>query len=51
MSSDSFEYDDVTVGFDSEILDAIDEKAFVEHRGNRDAAIRDLLDEWIKNHE
>jgi len=38
----------VTVEFDEETLAAIDEKAFREHRDNREAAIRDLLDEWLK---
>jgi metal-responsive CopG/Arc/MetJ family transcriptional regulator len=41
----------VTVKFDEETLAAIDEKAFQEHRDNREAAIRDLLDEWLKERE
>jgi Arc/MetJ-type ribon-helix-helix transcriptional regulator len=38
----------VEVELDEELLDAIDEKAFADHRDNRDAAVRDLLDEWLK---
>lgn len=38
----------VTVTFDEETIEALDEKAFVDHRDNREAAIRDCLDEWLK---
>lgn len=38
----------VTIEFDEETLAAIDEKAFADHRDNREAAIRELLDEWLK---
>ncbi|GCF14198.1 hypothetical protein Harman_21330 [Haloarcula mannanilytica] len=38
----------IEVELDEEVLDAIDEKAFADHRDNRDAAVRDLLDEWLK---
>jgi len=38
----------VTVAFDEETIEALDEKAFAEHRDNREAAIRDCLDEWLK---
>lgn len=41
----------VTIELEDETIDAVDEKAFTEHRGNRDAALRDLLDEWLKTHE
>lgn len=41
----------VELELDEELLDEIDEKAFADHRDNRDAAIRDLLDEWLKQHE
>ena len=38
----------VTVAFDEETIEALDEKAFTDHRDNREAAIRDCLDEWLK---
>lgn len=41
----------VTVEFDEETLDAIDAKAFRDHRDNRAAAIRDCLDQWLKQRE
>ena len=36
---------------DEALLEAVDEKAFADHRDNRDAAIRDLLDEWLKEQD
>ena len=41
----------IDVELDEELLEAVDEKAFVDHRDNRDAAIRDLLDEWLKRED
>ena len=41
----------VTLELEDETIEAVDEKAFAEHRENREAAIRDLLDEWIKTRE
>ncbi len=41
----------VTVEFAAEELDEIDDVAFRHHRDNREAAIRDLLDEWLKSRE
>jgi Arc/MetJ-type ribon-helix-helix transcriptional regulator len=40
--------EEVDVELDEELLEAVDEKAFTGHRDNRDAAVRDLLDEWLK---
>ena len=48
------EFDDletVTLELEDETIEAVDEKAFAEHRENREAAIRDLLDEWLKTRE
>jgi len=39
---------EVTVEFDEEVLERVDEKAFHDHRENREAAVRDLLDRWLK---
>jgi metal-responsive CopG/Arc/MetJ family transcriptional regulator len=41
----------VTIEFDEETLEALDDVAFTEHRGNRDAAIRECLDRWLKSRE
>ncbi|MFB6201528.1 MAG: ribbon-helix-helix protein, CopG family [Halorhabdus sp.] len=38
----------VTVEFDEETLEALDAKAFRDHRDNREAAIRECLDRWLK---
>jgi ATP-dependent protease Clp ATPase subunit len=41
----------VTLELEEETIQAVDEKAFTDHRGNREAALRDLLDEWLKARE
>lgn len=41
----------VTLEFEEEILEEIDSKAFRDHRDNREAAIRTLLDEALKDGE
>lgn len=38
----------VEVELPAETLAEIDDRAFVAHRGNRGAAVSDLLDEWLK---
>ena len=43
--------EEVDVEMDEALLEAVDEKAFADHRDNRDAAIRDLLDEWLKSRD
>ncbi|EMA24012.1 ribbon-helix-helix protein, CopG family [Haloarcula amylolytica] len=48
MDEAFLDLESVEVELDEELLDAIDDKAFADHRDNRDAAIRDLLDEWLK---
>lgn len=45
------EMETVTVELDAETLDAVDDIAFTDHRDNRAAAIRTLLDEWLKSHD
>ncbi|WP_181687334.1 ribbon-helix-helix protein, CopG family [Halorhabdus salina] len=42
---------EVTVEFDEETIEAIEEKAFRDHRDNREAAIRECLDQWLKERE
>lgn len=51
MDEAYLELESVELELDEAVLDAIDEKAFADHRDNRDAAIRDLLDEWLKTRE
>ncbi len=41
----------VTLELDEETLAELDEIAFKQHRDNREAAIRDLLDEWLTERE
>ncbi|MES3516830.1 MAG: ribbon-helix-helix protein, CopG family [Natronomonas sp.] len=48
MNERTIDLETVTVTFDEETIEALDEKAFVDHRDNREAAIRDCLDEWLK---
>ncbi|KAA9399875.1 ribbon-helix-helix protein, CopG family [Haloarcula sp. CBA1130] len=48
MDEAFLDLESIEVELDEELLDAIDDKAFADHRDNRDAAIRDLLDEWLK---
>jgi len=43
--------EEVTVEFDEETLEALDAKAFRDHRDNREAAIRECLDQWLKERE
>ncbi len=40
--------EEITLEFDEETLEAIDSKAFRDHRENREAAIRTLLDDYLK---
>ncbi|MBX0322774.1 ribbon-helix-helix protein, CopG family [Halomicroarcula sp. F13] len=51
MNETFLDLEEVELELDEELLEAIDEKAFADHRDNRDAAIRDLLDEWLKTHD
>ncbi len=48
MSDDEPGFESVSVSFEEETIEALDEKAFADHRDNRAAAIRDCLDEWLK---
>ena len=48
MNEDFLDLDEVTIELEESELEEIDAIAFTDHRGNRQAAIRELLDEWIK---
>jgi len=45
------EMETVTVELEEETVDAVDDIAFEDHRDNRAAAIRTLLDEWLKDRD
>lgn len=45
------EMPEVTVELSEAELEAIEERAFDDHRGNREAAIRTLLTEWLESRE
>jgi len=51
MDEAYLDLESVDIELDEELLEAIDQKAFAEHRDNREAAIRDLLDEWLKTRD
>ncbi|SIR86964.1 hypothetical protein SAMN05421858_4199 [Haladaptatus litoreus] len=48
MDQNFLDMDSITLEFTAEELDQIDNIAFAHHRENRDAAIRELLDQWLK---
>ena len=51
MHQDHLDMESVTLELSEEELDEIDDIAFADHRDNREAAIRELLDEWMKERE
>jgi metal-responsive CopG/Arc/MetJ family transcriptional regulator len=51
MNGGVLDMDEVTIELSEAELEAVDEIAFEDHRGNREAAIRELLDEWIKSRD
>jgi metal-responsive CopG/Arc/MetJ family transcriptional regulator len=48
---DMDDMDDVELELTEAELDAIDDLAFKHHRENREAAIRELLDQWLKERD
>jgi metal-responsive CopG/Arc/MetJ family transcriptional regulator len=48
MTDQSLDLTEVTVEFDEEVLEQVDELAFRDHREHREAAVRELLDQWLK---
>jgi metal-responsive CopG/Arc/MetJ family transcriptional regulator len=48
MTDQSLDLTEVTVEFDEETLEQLDELAFRDHREHREAAVRELLDQWLK---
>lgn len=51
MDGSQLEMEEVTVEFEEEVLERIDDIAFADHRGHREAAIRTLLDDWLKSRD
>ncbi|NHN59490.1 MULTISPECIES: ribbon-helix-helix protein, CopG family [Halorussus] len=51
MHQDHLDMESVTLDLEEEELDRIDDIAFADHRDNREAAIRELLDRWLKQRE
>ena len=51
MDEAFLDLEEVDIEMDEALLEAVDDKAFADHRDNRDAAIRDLLDEWLKEQD
>lgn len=51
MAEHFLDMDEVTIELYEDELEEIDKLAFQNHRDNREAAIRDLLDEWLKAHD
>jgi hypothetical protein len=43
--------DEVEVELEERTLEMLEEKAFRDHRDNREAAVRDLLDDWLKTRD
>lgn len=51
MESDSLGMEEVQIELDEETLTRLEDKAFRDHRDSREAAVRDLLDEWLKRRD
>jgi hypothetical protein len=48
MGDGEFDMDQVTLELDEATVEKLEDIAWTDHRGNREAAIRDLLDEWLR---
>ncbi len=51
MNQDFLDMESVTLELTSEELERVDDIAFANHRENRDAALRELLDQWLKGRD
>ena len=51
MDEAFLDLEEVDVELDEALLEAVDDKAFADHRDNRDAAVRDLLVERLKQQD
>ena len=51
MDETFLDLEEVELELDEALLEAVDEKAFADHRDNREAAIRELLDQWLKGRD
>jgi len=41
----------IAIQLDDDVLDAVDKKAFKDHRENREAALRSLLNDWLQKRD
>jgi metal-responsive CopG/Arc/MetJ family transcriptional regulator len=41
----------VSIELDEDVLEAVDKKAFKDHRENREAALRSLLNDWLMSQD
>ncbi|USZ67865.1 ribbon-helix-helix protein, CopG family [Halorussus salilacus] len=48
MHLDHLDMEEITIELGEEELERLDDVAFAEYRDNRETAIRDMLDEWLK---
>lgn len=51
MHLDHLDMEEVTIELEQEELEQVEDLAFSEYRDNREAAIRDLLDVWLKERD
>lgn len=51
MALDHLDMEEVTIELEDEEIEQIDDIAFADYRDNREAAIRDLLDAWLKERD
>ncbi|MFB6177514.1 MAG: ribbon-helix-helix protein, CopG family [Halobaculum sp.] len=51
MTSGALDMTEVTVELSESELEEIDEIALRDHRDNREAAVRELLDKWLKSRD
>jgi Arc/MetJ-type ribon-helix-helix transcriptional regulator len=51
MTSGALDMTEVTIELSESELEEIDDIAFRDHRDNREAAVRELLDKWLKSRD
>lgn len=51
MTLDHLDMEEISIELEAEEVDQLDDIAFANHRENRDAAIRSLLDTWLKQRD
>jgi len=51
MTLDHLDMEEVAIELEEAEVAALDDLAFADYRDSREAAVRDLLDEWLKARE